>query len=78
METSPNSIVAISIIDKSVELMGNTNELTTNKIQSQMSEVDIGPYNQVQPKLRPRIFGFWVKTPALEEFNVRKKNFFFQ
>ena len=37
VNSEPGSMVAIRIVDKSVDLMGNENELTSDKIKSQLS-----------------------------------------
>lgn len=45
LKTEPQSTVALSIIDKSVALMGSElNELTTSQISNQMSQLILGAY----------------------------------
>lgn len=77
LKSTPGSTAAICIIDQSVELMGNLNELTSKKIVSQLTEAVLTPYNPPIPQddeSNQMRFWWpgktWKKTPALEILNV--------
>ena len=82
MKTEPKSTVALSIIDKSVELMGNLNDLTTSQISAQMSLLQLGPYYGGRPipdsNANSAVVddmswwggGYWEKPQALTDLNV--------
>lgn len=83
LRSTPGSTAAISIIDKSVELMGDLNELTTNKILQQLTETDLAPYSPFVPqpilfqplvRMKRRIWpgNFWNKSHALQVLNVNE------
>ena len=76
LKSTPGSTAAICIIDQSVELMGDLNELTSKKIVSQLAESVLTPYNPPIPQdgdsnqIRFWSGKTWKKTPALEILNV--------
>lgn len=55
--------------------MGNKNELTTDKIKSQISALDLSPYNDIPSILRRGEvigrWGFWEKSTSLKNLNVK-------
>lgn len=72
INTKEYSYVSLCIIDKSLELIEETNELTADQFNQQINQLKLNPYFQTNYYAKGNYFfpGFWEKPRALIDLNV--------
>jgi hypothetical protein len=77
LKTKPNSLVALSIIDKSLELLGKPNEISSDHLSNRIKSYKLNTYNQASLSSgsgggfwRRSGWGYWKKSEPMKVLNV--------
>jgi hypothetical protein len=71
LKTKPNSLVALSIIDKSLEVLGKPNEISSDNLSDRIKSYKLNIYNQQRLSSGGfRRGGYWEKSEPMKILNV--------
>lgn len=72
INTKEYSYISLCIIDKSLELIEETNELTADQLNQQIDQLKLNPYFQANYFAKGDYYfpRFWEKPKAMIDFNV--------